>query len=191
MRLATTHAVSAVQALVASAVANGDMAATIANWGVTHHVFELSIECALLSSGAGLNGRPTGHEIRMLLCFGSIVALGRELFGARIFDDLGFFLDGLHLSEVVALQVLDPENAKEVVHDGSGELDVRVSTYGAVGLEAGEGELLDIGLEWYAVLQTHGDGHSKAVHQAAEGGALFVHVDEDFAELTVLVLTGT
>jgi hypothetical protein len=40
------------------------------------------------------------------------------------------------------------------------------------------------------VLQAHGHADGEAVHQRAEGGALLVHVDEDLAEVAVLVLTG-
>ena len=60
----------------------------------------------------------------------------------------------------------------------------------AVGLEAGEDEGVDELLERHAVLQAERDGDREAVHQAAEGRALLVHVDEDLAERAVLVLAG-
>jgi hypothetical protein len=60
----------------------------------------------------------------------------------------------------------------------------------AVRLEAGEAERVDELLERHAVLQAEADGDGEAVHQAAEGGALLVHADEDLAERAILVLAG-
>jgi hypothetical protein len=45
-------------------------------------------------------------------------------------------------------------------------------------------------LERHAVLQAERDGDGEVVHQAAEGGAFLVHVDEDLAERAVLVFAG-
>ena len=55
-------------------------------------------------------------------------------------------------------------------------------------LEAREGEGLHVLLQRHAVLQAERDGDGEVVHQAAEGGAFLVHVDEDLAEPAVLVL---
>src|SRR3546814_19281139 len=41
-----------------------------------------------------------------------------------------------------------------------------------------------------SVLQADRDGDGEVVHQAAEGGAFLVHVQEDLAEFAVLVLAG-
>ena len=60
----------------------------------------------------------------------------------------------------------------------------------ALRLEARERELIDVRLQRHAVLQADADAHGKAVHQAAEGRALLVHVDEDLAERAVVVLAG-
>ena len=60
----------------------------------------------------------------------------------------------------------------------------------ALGLEAGEGEGVDELVQRHAVLQAHRDGDGEAVHNAAEGAAFLVHVDEDFAERAVLVFAG-
>ena len=57
-------------------------------------------------------------------------------------------------------------------------------------LEARERELLDVALEGNAVLQTHRHADRERVHERAEGGALLVHVDEDLAEVAVLVFAG-
>ena len=54
-------------------------------------------------------------------------------------------------------------------------------------LESGEDELLDQRLERHAVLQRDRDQHGEAVHHAAKGGALLVHIDEDLAQFPVLV----
>ncbi len=42
-----THRVAAVQALITSAVAHGDVAAAVAHWRVAHHFFELRVERAV------------------------------------------------------------------------------------------------------------------------------------------------
>ena len=39
-------------------------------------------------------------------------------------------------------------------------------------------------------MQPDGDGDGEVVHQASEGGPFLVHVDEDFAQFSVVVLTG-
>ena len=57
-------------------------------------------------------------------------------------------------------------------------------------LEADEGEGLDIFLERHAILQPERDRDGEIVHQAPEGGALLVHVDEDLAEPPVLIFAG-
>src|SRR3546814_6975451 len=41
-----------------------------------------------------------------------------------------------------------------------------------------------------SVLQADRDGDGEVVHQAAEGGAFLVHVDEDLADRAVLVFAG-
>src|SRR5215218_7060707 len=56
-------------------------------------------------------------------------------------------------------------------------------------LEPGKGKRLDELLQRHAVLQTLRDGDGKAVDHRAEGRALLVHVDEDFADRAVLVFT--
>jgi hypothetical protein len=65
-----------------------------------------------------------------------------------------------------------------------------VALHHAVGLEAREHEGVDELVERHAVLQAERDRDREAVHQAAEGGALLVHVEEDLAERAVFVLAG-
>jgi len=60
----------------------------------------------------------------------------------------------------------------------------------AVGLEAAEGEGVDVFLKRHAVLKPQGDGDGEAVEEASEGGAFLVHVQEYFAEVAVLVFPG-
>src|SRR3546814_2251903 len=57
-------------------------------------------------------------------------------------------------------------------------------------IEAHEGEGVDEFVERDSVLQADRDRHGEAVHERPEGGALLAHVDEDLAELAVLVLAG-
>ena len=51
--LRTTQAVATVEALVAGAVADGDVAADVAEGGVAHHFGELLVERAHRSEGGG------------------------------------------------------------------------------------------------------------------------------------------
>ena len=60
----------------------------------------------------------------------------------------------------------------------------------AVGLEAREDEGVHELLERHAVLEPERDGDGEAVHEAAEGRAFLVHVEEDLAQRAVLVLAG-
>src|SRR5205814_4599967 len=80
--------------------------------------------------------------------------------------------------------------AEEVVDDRRRHLDVVVAVDEPARLEAREEERLDVLLERDAVLEAERDRDREAVHQAAEGGALLVHVDEDLAERAVGVLAG-
>ena len=51
------------------------------------------------------------------------------------------------------------------------------------------GELVDQVTEWHAVLERHADGGREAVDEAAHGGALLRHLQEDLTRLTILVET--
>ena len=56
----------------------------------------------------------------------------------------------------------------------------------AIGLEARKGIGLDKFLERNAILQADGNGDGKVIHQAAKGRAFFMHINENFAEATIL-----
>src|SRR4051812_18524982 len=56
-------------------------------------------------------------------------------------------------------------------------------------IEPGENKLLYKFFEWYAVLQTNGDGNGKAVQHAAHGGAFLGHVNEDLTYCTISIFT--
>ena len=92
------------------------------------------------------------------------------------------------MGEVVTVQVRDPQFAEDVVEDRGRHLDRVVAFDRTRRLEPGEGERLHELLQRHAVLKADRDGDGEVVHQAAEGGALLVHVDEDLAEAAVLVL---
>ena len=94
------------------------------------------------------------------------------------------------MGEVVAAEIGDGQLAEDVVEDRGGVLDRVVALDEAGRLEAGEGEGVDIFLERHAVLQAERDGDGEVVHQAAEGGAFLVHVDEDLAEAAVVIFAG-
>src|SRR3546814_2555537 len=69
-------------------------------------------------------------------------------------------------------------------------LDGVVAVHHARGFETRESVGLDVLFKRHAVLQADRDGDGEVVHQAAEGGAFLVHVDEDLADRAVLVFAG-
>src|SRR5690606_16996114 len=121
-RLAATHRITAIEALVAGAVTHGDVSATIAHWRIAHHVFEVSTQGAQ----AALGSRGCAELQRVLRGRGWQGAGGLECeaVGRRIVDHWLVFRLGFDLSKVVTLQVLDAEDAEQVVDDRRRELDV-------------------------------------------------------------------
>ena len=94
------------------------------------------------------------------------------------------------MGEIVAAEIGDGEFAEDVVENAGGVLDRVIALHHAGRLEAGEGEGLDIFLQRHAILQAERDGDGEIVHHGAEGGALLVHVDEDFAQTPVIIFAG-
>jgi len=58
-------------------------------------------------------------------------------------------------------------------------------------LESHVSELVDQVTEWHAVLKRHADGGREAVDEAAHGGALLRHLQEDLAWLAALATAWT
>ncbi len=77
----------------------------------------------------------------------------------------------------------------EIEHRGC-DLDVVVSLNDSVGLETGEHEGVHILFQGHPVLQAQGYGNGEAVEQAAEGGSLPMHVQEDLPQAPVRILAG-
>src|SRR3546814_2570238 len=88
---------------------------------------------------------------------------------------------------VVAAEVGDRKLPEDVVEHGCRHLDGVVAVHHARGFETRESVGLDVLFKRHAVLQADRDGDGEVVHQAAEGGAFLVHVDEDLADRAVLV----
>ena len=65
-----------------------------------------------------------------------------------------------------------------------------VALHHARRLELGEGEGIDEFFKRHAVLQADRDRDGEVVHHRPEAGAFLVHVDENLAELAVLVFAG-
>ena len=112
----------------------------------------------------------------------------RAVCGIAICRIIILVLGGLHVHEVGPLQVLEAKDPENVVHDGGGHLDVGMALDLTLRRKAGEGEGVHKLLERYPVLESLGDGDGKAVHASAEGCSFLVHVDEDLAELAILVI---
>jgi len=95
-----------------------------------------------------------------------------------------------NVREVVTAKVGDRELAEDIVEDRGCVPDRVVALNEARRLEAREGERVDVFLERHAILQADRDRDREIVHEASEGGALLVHVDEDLAEPAVRILAG-
>src|SRR5690606_29627907 len=78
----------------------------------------------------------------------------------------------------------------DIIEDRGRVLDRIIADNNAGGLEAREGESLDIFLEWNAILQAKRDGDGEIVHHGTEGGTFLVHVDEDLADAAIIILAG-
>ena len=86
-------------------------------------------------------------------------------------------------------QVVQCEATEHVVHQRLGHPHVGV--VGETGrLEAQVGELRDVGLQRHAVLQADADRDRERVHHAGQGRALLAELEEDLAQLAVVVGTG-
>ena len=94
------------------------------------------------------------------------------------------------MGQIGAAQIGDTQFAENIIQHAGGVLDRVIADDQAGGLEAGEGEGLDEFLQRHAILQAHRDGDGEIVHQAAEGGAFLVHVDEDLAQPAILIFAG-
>ena len=104
----------------------------------------------------------------------------------RVMADVG----GVDMGEIVAAEIGDRQFAENVIENRSGVLDRVIALHEARRLEAGEGEGVDIFLQRHAILQADRNRDGEIVHQAAEGGAFLVHVDEDLADAAVLIFAG-
>ena len=96
----------------------------------------------------------------------------------------------VHMRQIVAREIGDGELAEDIVEDRGGVLDRLVALHEARRFKAGEGEGVHIFFQRHAILQAHRNRDGEVVHQRAEGGALLVHVDEDFADAAILVFAG-
>ena len=96
----------------------------------------------------------------------------------------------LDMAEIGTSEIGDRKLAEHIVENGGRILDAVIALHQARRLEAGEGEGLHIFLQRHAILKAERDGDGEIVHQRAEGRAFLVHVDEDFADLAVIVLAG-
>jgi len=96
----------------------------------------------------------------------------------------------LDVRELIALEILDGQDAEDVVDDARGELHVRAVIHQAGRFELRHRELLDKLLQWHTVLEANRDGDGEAVEEAAQAGAGLAGVDEDLAEPTIRILAG-
>ncbi|OIQ66908.1 hypothetical protein GALL_515200 [mine drainage metagenome] len=94
------------------------------------------------------------------------------------------------MGEIEPAHVADRELAEHIVEDRGRIFDGVVALDGTRGLEAGEGEGVDIFLQRHAVLQAERDRDGKIVDEGAQRRAFLVHVDEDLADPAVVIFAG-
>src|SRR5437867_7479984 len=109
---------------------------------------------------------------------------------------LRILLDGIHsqiiihhLLQIVTTQVGDGQLAEDVINDRGGHLDVIIEFDRPVRLEPREQERFHELFQRHTMLEPQRDRDREAVHQAAEGRALLVHVQEDLPQRPVGILT--
>ena len=94
------------------------------------------------------------------------------------------------MGQIGAVQIADGQFAEDIVKDRGRVLDAVIALHHPRRLEAGEGEGVHEFLQRHAVLQAHGHGDGEIVHHRPEARAFLVHVDEDLAQLAVIVFAG-
>ena len=94
------------------------------------------------------------------------------------------------VGKVVPTQIADSQFAEDIVDNRRCHFDRRVAFHDSGRIEACKGECIDEFFERHAVLQADGNGDGKIVHKAAERRTLFVHIDKNFADLSVGIFTG-
>src|SRR5205085_4539377 len=151
--LAAPHRVAAVEALVAGAIPDGDVAARIAKWCVTR---ELSQELVLRGGGRAL-WRPSVEELLLRLGGGRWAGRLRARLGAHRGRGRGRRRLGSDVRQVVASEIFNTQRAEDVVDDAGRELHSVVTLHRALRLEPREDELLHECLERNAVLQRDRD----------------------------------
>ncbi len=93
------------------------------------------------------------------------------------------------MRKIGTVQIGHRQLTEDVIKDRRRLLDAVVALHHARWLEFGECERIDELFQWYAVLQTDRDRDGEVVHHRPEARAFFVHIDEDFAQLAVFILT--
>ena len=101
------------------------------------------------------------------------------------------FTLGLHMGQIGAIQIADGQFAEDVIQNGCGVFDAVIALHHARRFKPGEGERIDKFFQRHPVLQAHRNRDGKVVHHRPKTGTLFVHVDKDFAQITVFVFAGT
>ena len=88
----------------------------------------------------------------------------------------------IDVNEVGFAKVCDPKLTENIIDNRGGKFDGAVIRDGARGFKSREDKGIDIFFERNAVLQPKADCDGKTIHEASEGGTLFVHVNKNFAE---------
>ena len=93
------------------------------------------------------------------------------------------------MTEIVPVKIRYRQFAEGIVEDGCRHLDRIIAGHNTLWFEPGECIGFDKFLKRHAILKANRHGDRKIIHQRAESRAFLVHVDEDFANTTILIFT--
>ena len=94
------------------------------------------------------------------------------------------------MGQIFAVEIRNRQFPEDIIQDRGCIFDAIVALNHAGGLKFGEGKRVDKFIERHTILQADGDCDGEIIHHRPEARALLVHIDEDFAQLAVLILTG-
>ncbi len=94
------------------------------------------------------------------------------------------------MRQIGPVQIRHRQFAEDVIQNRRRIFNRVIALHHARGLKFGEGERINKFLKRHAILQTNRHGDGKVVHHRPEPSTLFVHVDEDLAEIAVFIFTG-
>ena len=96
---------------------------------------------------------------------------------------------GFDMGQIFTVKIGDRQFPEDIIQNRGRILDAVVALHHSSWLKSGEGESVHEFIERHAILQTDRDRDGEIIHHRAEARTLFVHINEDFAQLAILIFT--